>query len=328
MIFIERIDSYPFPLLSIPMIKTLKLTIIFAILGLVIAVQGQEATPEATENALNPLFVVEGDGVALELYFGNLQQGRAALLGLRGEGIEAAQANVFNRDVDFFQLPEREGWWAVIAAEMGQSMRQYDLTVSIDMADTNSPQVLLARFDVISGGFLTQNVTLNFTPELSALLDEEVEATELAQILELASPVTETPLWDAEGFGWPVNGEITSPFGAVRVFNGYFNTVHTGWDFQVGTGVPVLASAAGEVAFAGALPIRGNYVLINHGQGIYTGYAHMSVTYVTQGQTISREQILGHVGTTGRSSSAHAHFETLVTGIWVDPVDFVRMNLP
>lgn len=308
---------------------TIKLIILVLLLGLALFVQGQESTPEATENPiLNPLFVVEGDGISLDVYFSSVKQGRAALIGLRGDSIEAAQANVFNRNYDFFQLPEREGWWAIIAAEMGQTMRRYDLTVTVDIDGQNEPQVLLARFDVVSGGFLTQNVTLNFTPELSALLDEEVESAELAQIMELASLSTEDALWDTEGFGWPVNGEITSPFGAVRVFNSYFNTVHTGWDFQVGTGVPVLASAGGEVVFAGVLPIRGNYVLVNHGRGIYTGYAHLSVVYVTQGQSISREQVLGLVGTTGRSSSAHAHFEALVEAIWVDPVDFVRMNLP
>jgi murein DD-endopeptidase MepM/ murein hydrolase activator NlpD len=303
------------------------LSIIILLFCLTFFVRGQEETPEAAENALNPLFVVEGDGVFLDLYFGSLEQGRAALLGLRGANIEAAHANVFNRDFEFFQLEGRDGWWALIAADMTQTLRRYDLTVTIDIE--NAPeQVLLARFDVVSGGFLTQNVTLNFTPELSALLDEEVEADELSQIIELATVVTDEALWSTEGFTWPANGELTSPFGAVRVFNGYFNTIHTGWDFQVGTGVPMLASEAGVVAFAGALPIRGNYVLINHGRGVYTGYAHLSVVYVTQGQEISREQVLGLVGTTGRSSSAHAHFETLLEGIWIDPVDFVRMALP
>jgi murein DD-endopeptidase MepM/ murein hydrolase activator NlpD len=299
------------------------------ILSLAILVQAQESTPEATENAaLNPLFVVEGDGISLDVYFSSVKQGRAALLGLRGDAIEAAQANVFNSDFEFFRITELEGWWAIIAADMGQTMRRYDLTVSVDVAGQNEPQVLLARFDVVSGSFLTQSVTLNFNPELETLLDPEVENAELGQILALAAITTETPLWDSKGFAWPADGELTSPFGAVRVFNDYFNTIHTGWDFQVGTGMPVLASAAGEVAFAGALPIRGNYVLVNHGQGIYTGYAHMSVLYVTQGQSISHEQVLGLVGTTGRSSSAHAHFEALVQAIWVDPVDFVRMNLP
>lgn len=300
---------------------------LIALLSIYLVVYGQEVTPEATESALNPLFVVEGDGVVLDLYFASLPQGRAALLGLRGEGIEAAVANVFNRNYEFYQLPERDGWWTIIAADMSQTLRQYDLTVTVDFEDAPQ-QVLLARFDVIGGGFLTQNVTLNFTPELSALLDEEVEANELNHIFELSSVVTNDALWTTTGFTWPVNGDITSPFGALRVFNGYFNTVHTGWDFQVGTGVPVLSSEAGIVAFAGALPIRGNYVLINHGRGVYTGYAHLSVVYVTQGQEISREQVLGLVGTTGRSSSAHAHFEALLEGIWVDPVEFVRMNLP
>jgi murein DD-endopeptidase MepM/ murein hydrolase activator NlpD len=121
---------------------------------------------------------------------------------------------------------------------------------------------------------------------------------------------------------------LTSPFGAVRVFNNNFNTLHTGWDYQVGVGQPVMATASGVVAFAGPLDIRGNYVLIDHGYGVYSGYAHHSVIYVTQGQPVSAGQIIGQVGTTGRSSSPHAHFEMAVNGYWIDSVDFMKLPLP
>jgi murein DD-endopeptidase MepM/ murein hydrolase activator NlpD len=69
-------------------------------------------------------------------------------------------------------------------------------------------------------------------------------------------------------------------------------------------------------------------VLINHGHGIFSGYAHLSVIYVTQGQTLKAGQIIGQVGTTGRSSSPHAHFEMLVNGLWVDSAEFLRLWLP
>lgn len=319
----------------------MKKTVLYLVLVFMLAVivRGQdeaeitpEVTPEATEESIEalsePNFTIEGDGVFLDMYFSNLRQGRAGLVGLRGDDIVAASANVFLHTVDFFQLPERDGWWAVIAAEMGQNIRLYDLTITIELDNQDEPQVLLARFDVISGGFVTQTVNLVPDERLETLLDPEIEASELALIFDAATPVTEVAHWGENSFVAPLNAELTSPFGAVRVFNEELETTHTGWDFNSPTGTPLLATASGRVAFAGELDIRGLYVLVNHGQGIYSGYAHMSVVYVTQGQMVSEGQVLGTVGSTGRSSSAHAHFEMIVHRNWVDPADFVRMYMP
>jgi len=310
---------------------------LFLLLGLsllVIPVLAQDDVPEATPEAtpelddLTPTYSVEGDGVVLDVYFGSLQQGRAGLLGLRGDDIASATANLGMRNFDFFEMPEREGWWALVSLSMEQTIRQYDLTVSVEQDDSDEPQVLLTRFNVTSGGFIQQTVTLVPDDDLEILLDPEIEASELALIFDVASDTDTDVQWSENGFGAPLQAELTSPFGAVRVFNESLNTVHTGWDFNSPTGAPLQSSEAGTVAFAGLLPIRGNYVLVNHGRGVYSGYAHMSVMYVTEGQDVRAGQVLGLVGSTGRSSSAHAHFEMIVNGEWVDPVDFLLMGLP
>lgn len=291
----------------------------------------QEATPEATpedENTTAPVLTVEGDGIVLNAYFKNLKQGRAALLGLKGGKIASAYATVFNHQIDFFQIDGVEGWWAVFSASMDQPVHQYDLLVTVNLVGQTDPQVLLVRFNVRNGGFLQQPVTLPDDPKLLELLKPEVEDNEFTQIFNIASVVTDDVLWERSGFAAPLSGKLTSPFGAARIFNDTLHTVHTGWDFNAEMGEPILASASGKVAFAGQMAIRGNYVLVNHGEGIYTGYAHMSVIFVTQGQTVHRGQVIGLVGSTGRSSSAHAHFEAIVAGNWVDPIDFVRMYMP
>lgn len=304
------------------------------ILVLIISVSisfAQEETPEATpevENTLSPTVSVEGDGIVLDVYFKNLKQGRAALLGLQGENIEDAHVSVFNRRNDFFQINDVDGWWAIFSVRMEQPIRQYDLLVTVKIVGQEEPQVLLVRFNVRNGGFLQQPVTLPEDPKLLELIQPEVEENEFEQIFSLTSTHTEDVLWGRSGFAAPLSSELTSPFGAARIFNDTLNTVHTGWDFNAEMGMPILASASGKVAFSGEMAIRGNYVLVNHGQGVYTGYAHMSVLFVTQGQTVHRGQVIGLVGSTGRSSSEHAHFEAIVDGNWVDPVDFVLMYMP
>ncbi|MEO1290515.1 MAG: M23 family metallopeptidase, partial [Chloroflexota bacterium] len=183
---------------------------------------------------------------------------------------------------------------------------------------------------------LGEGATKLFSPQngspddnLNRLLDPEIEQAELERIFDIASGVSDEPFWGENSFVAPSpNAELTSPFGAVRVFNEELQTVHTGWDFNAPTGTPLMATAAGEVVFAGQLDIRGNYVLVNHGRGIYSGYAHLSVIFVTQGQPVSEGQVVGTVGSTGRSSSAHAHFEMIANGIWIDATDFVQMYVP
>ncbi len=289
----------------------------------------QEATPEITPEptpALEPVQMTDANGLTLNLYFRNLQQGRVGLVGLQGENLERASASIFIRQIDFFRVPGHDGLFALLAASTEQPIRTYQLSVDATRT-TDETQTLQTSFNVINGGFIRQTVTLvdNNTEEL---LDAETEAAELRQLFELATPKTPAVLWDDSGFSAPIDGELTSPFGAVRVFNGTYESWHTGWDFQAIIGEPMLASAAGEVAFAGEFPLRGNYVLLNHGQGVYSGYAHLSVTHVTQGQSVSAGQLLGRVGSTGRSSSAHAHIEFIVDGQWVDAADFIRMPLP
>lgn len=309
----------------------LPIILVFLFASLIHA-QEAEITPEATENTITvstePVYSVEGDGVILDVYFNTLQQGRVGLLGLRGEAIQSARATLSLRTMEFFQLEGREGWWTLLAINMGQAIRLYDLTITIELDGWDEPQILLTRFNVVNGRFISQAVQLAPDDELLRLIEPEVEEAEFARIFE-ATSITEEALWSENSFIAPSpNAELTSPFGASRLFNDELETVHTGWDFNAITGTPLLSLADGKVALAGAFDIRGNYVLVNHGQGVYSGYAHMSVVYVTQGQSVSEGQVLGLVGSTGRSSSAHAHFETIVNGVWVDSVDFVQMYIP
>lgn len=313
--------------------KILLIIIPLFLFSTIIRAQDTETTPEVTEEAVStvivePIYSVEGNGVILDVYFNTLKQGRAGLLGLRGASITSANASIFNDSIDFFEIDGRDGWWTFLSASMSQAIRQYDLPVTVMLDGETEAQILLTRFNIISGGFISQAVNLVPDDDLARLLDPEVEANEFARIFSTSDEISDEVYWGTNSFILPLATELTSPFGASRIFNEELETIHTGWDFNAPTGLPLLATAGGRVAFAGTMDIRGNYVLINHGQGVYSGYAHMSVVYVTEGQEISEGQVLGLVGTTGRSSSAHAHFEMIVNGQWVDAIDFLQMYVP
>jgi murein DD-endopeptidase MepM/ murein hydrolase activator NlpD len=193
--------------------------------------------------------------------------------------------------------------------------------------EDNTRVTLNVPVEVVTGGFIRQEITM--APDRAYLVDAEIERNELARLESIFSQTIAERLWDDQGFQMPIlNSTLTSPFGAFRNFNGTLQTRHTGWDIRTTLGVPVMASASGEVAFAGRLDIRGNIVVINHGYGVYSTYNQLSQIHVTRGQSIVKGQIIGVTGDTGRSSGPHFHWEMAVNGDFVDSIQFTQTWLP
>lgn len=271
-------------------------------------------TPSYSQPLPTPAVEVTQESVTVRLFSETLRQGRAGLLSVLA--MAQPSATFLDEALHFFQVEGDPAWYALIVAPLNQSPRSYPVLVEAD------GQTLSVPVQITSGGFIQQQVII--VSDMGGLFDRDIENAELERITTTARTITPVVYWLGRGFGHPIETTLTSPFGAQRTFNGLYETIHTGWDYNAPVGRPLVASAPGRVAFAGHEAIRGNYVLIDHGYGIFTGYAHMSVVYVTQGQLVDRGQIVGLVGSTGRSSSAHAHFEMLVNGQWVDSTDFIN----
>jgi murein DD-endopeptidase MepM/ murein hydrolase activator NlpD len=116
---------------------------------------------------------------------------------------------------------------------------------------------------------------------------------------------------------WPVSGPVTSPYGP------RWGTYHRGIDIGVGMGTPIAAAGSGTVFFSGEMSGYGNVVLIDHGNGMVTLYAHQSQLIATTGQYVSRGTTIGLVGSTGHSTGPHLHFEVRVGGNAVDPMGYL-----
>ena len=112
---------------------------------------------------------------------------------------------------------------------------------------------------------------------------------------------------------------ISSEFGGRTSPGGIGSTNHKGRDYATGAGSPIYAAASGTVTTVSYNVARGNYVVINHGNGLSTLYQHCSATYVSAGQSVSAGQNIAAVGTTGYSTGPHLHFEVWVNGTPVDP---------
>lgn len=127
-------------------------------------------------------------------------------------------------------------------------------------------------------------------------------------------------------FRYPVEKKtITSPYGTRRVFNGQLRSFHGGLDLRAYEGTPLYAAQSGVVKLAQNLFFSGNHVLLEHGMGIHTGYSHMSRLYVKTGDEVSRGQLLGLSGSTGRVTAAHLHWTVNVNGVGVSPLQFTEI---
>jgi murein DD-endopeptidase MepM/ murein hydrolase activator NlpD len=122
------------------------------------------------------------------------------------------------------------------------------------------------------------------------------------------------------GIGSPVNGRMTSGYGLRRHPILGYTRMHAGIDFGAPWGAPIFAVNDGMVAFAGRHGGHGNYVRLEHGGGIGTGYAHMSRISVAPGARVSAGQVIGYVGSTGLSTGPHLHYELYRNGRTVDPL--------
>lgn len=272
-----------------------------------------------------PSSTVSGDRATVELFFTTINQGGAGLLRVTGAGLAGCSARFIVQVVDCFPVPD-DGYFALISTNMEQNARTYPLDIFTWYDDTQR-QTINAQVEVTGAGFIQQNV--NLAPDKTYLIDPEVERAEFARLESVLGTVTPEMLWAGQGFQLPILGsELTSPFGAFRTFNDSFQTRHTGWDIRATLGQPIMASGAGRVAYAGLLDIRGNIVIINHGYGVYSTYSHLSQVHVTRGQSVREGQIIGTVGSTGRTAGAHFHWEIVVNGFFVDSTEFINLWLP
>lgn len=170
-----------------------------------------------------------------------------------------------------------------------------------------------AAAPVLESAFSSPDSALGVLRELLGTIEERLASVrsgvERRQALASATPSI-----------WPVTGWLSSAYGNRRDPFHDGRDFHPGLDISADHGRPVVATADGTVASASYSGNYGNLVTIDHGFGLTTRYGHLSRFAVKTGQTVLRGQVIGYVGSTGRSTSAHLHYEILANGKLTDPL--------
>lgn len=210
----------------------------------------------------------------------------------------------------------------LIGVDLEKAPGKYDWQISWNSNGTESTCTLVVT--VRPGKFPTEHLKVEKQfvepdPEQQKRAEEDQK-----KMRAIYATLTPEKLWSGK-FQMPLDGATTgNNFGRRRVLNGQARSPHAGVDFPAPTGTPVYAAQAGKVLLAENLYYSGNTVVIDHGYGIFTLYAHLSEILVKPGDLLQPHQELGKVGATGRVTGPHLHWGLTVDHARVNAIEIVR----
>jgi len=291
--------------------------IAFLLASLVFPLLTQATTPK--NKAPQPVKKNCGSGVVLKVSAVVAAQGSLLLTEVQGlEDLEKVKAEWDGRGVPLWPASQPPHvLHGMIGVDLEKAPGSYEWKISWTAADGSAATCGLP-VTVRSGKFATERLTVEkqyVQPDPEQQKRAEEDQKKMRAIYD-----TETPeaLWKGK-FRLPLKGDVAGRnFGRRRVLNGEARSPHTGIDFPAAAGTPVFAAQAGKVALAEDLYYSGNTVVIDHGFGIYTLYAHLSEIGVHAGDTVAASAEIGKVGATGRVTGPHLH--------WGLTIDHARVN--
>lgn len=223
-------------------------------------------------------------------------------------------------------------------AARGGDARHWQGLAAIPLGTRTGRHVMTARATAVSGAILETHRRLTvsgktFRVSRITVAREFVEppeserqriADEAQLMADRLSRITPEMLWQGR-FAIPVDGPVSSEFGVRRIVNGEERNRHRGVDLAATTGTPVVAPNRGCVTLVGSLYYSGNTVLVDHGLGVFSLFAHLSQTLVAEGDLVERGREIGRVGATGRVTAPHLHWTVKIGQTNVDPMSLVAL---
>lgn len=194
-------------------------------------------------------------------------------------------------------------------------------TYPVEFLDRSGAVLHSVPVAVRDARFPSQNIVVG-----KAVSELKPSPDEMQRVAALRQAVSDERHW-IEPLTAPVPGCVTSPFGVRRLYNGKpSGNYHGGLDQRSPAGHPIRAVADGTVKLVGMFNLHGGTVGIDHGQGLVSIYLHMSKFALEEGVGVKKGEVIGYVGSTGRSTAPHLHWGLYVNGIPVNPSQWVRLN--
>jgi murein DD-endopeptidase MepM/ murein hydrolase activator NlpD len=277
------------------------------------------AQAHAKQPVQAPARKICGSGVVLKLSASNVSQGSLLLAEISGsKPTQEFSAEFDGRPIPLWrETPTSPTLRALIGVDLEKAPGQYEWKLSWSAAD-GKPLACSTPITVRAGKFPTERLTVEkqfVQPDPEQQKRAEEDQKKMKAIYDTVTPQV---LWKGK-FVVPLKGVSTGGnFGRRRVLNGEARSPHAGVDFPAAAGTPVYAAQSGKVVLAENLYYSGNTVVIDHGFGIYTLYAHLSEIGVQAGDSVEVSAEIGKVGATGRVTGPHLH--------WGLTIDHARVN--
>lgn len=246
--------------------------------------------------------------------------------------LESLKGTWLGHEVSFSFDPKTKMWFALAGVSIETAPGSYPLELTGETASRKVPggDILFSRkFSVAPAKFPKIQVKLSVEGKFTEPTPEQQKQIEEAQQIkkDYLNRVTPQREWSGQ-FTTPAEAMISDVFGSQRIFNGKTSSPHQGLDFRVPTGTPVAAMNDGTVLLARPLYFEGNFVVIDHGQGLLTLYLHLSEFKVKEGDPVKRGQEIGLSGGTGRATGPHLHVAVRWQGTYLDPGRLIQLRLP
>ena len=191
----------------------------------------------------------------------------------------------------------------------------------LEFLNQSEAPVQTSSITVRDAHFASQNVVIDKNVAALKATPDEIE-----KVAAFRKTVSDTRYW-AEPLALPVNGCMTSPYGVRRLLNSKATgDYHAGIDQRSPADRPIHAIAGGVVRLVGHFTLHGNMVAVDHGQGLLSMYLHMSKFAVAEGAQVKQGDVIGYVGSTGRSTAPHLHWSIYANGVPVNPAQWVKLT--
>ena len=255
-----------------------------------------------------------------------VQRGEMLLVIVEGEAAKKPPTAEFHgKALEFFPAASTGTWLAFIGLDLDAPTGPAPLKAVL--RDPSGRTVRKTEtLDVGPGKFPIEELKVAQKFVTPAKTDAERAEGEATKVRELYTHGEEKRLFEGR-FDAPIPGAATARFGERRVFNGQPRSPHSGMDLKAKKGTPVRAPAAGKVVLAGPLYFSGNTIILDHGLGVTTLYAHLSKMLVKRGDLVKKGQLIGKVGATGRVTGPHLHWALKFHEARVDPYSLVALDL-
>jgi murein DD-endopeptidase MepM/ murein hydrolase activator NlpD len=246
--------------------------------------------------------------------------------------MESLHGTWLGHEVSFSYAAASKVWFALAGVSLETAPGSYALDLTGETVSGKTPSAKLSfsrKFSVARGTYPKIKVALSVEGKFTEPSPEQQKQIAEGQRIkkDYLSRVRPEREWSGS-FAAPVDAAISDVFGSERIFNGKTSSPHLGLDFRVPSGTPVAAMNEGTVLLARPLYFEGNFVVVDHGQGLLTLYLHLSEFKVKEGERVKRGQVIGLSGGTGRATGPHLHVAVRWQSTYLDPASLIRLRLP